>query len=699
MDAANQGNAQTANFLTSPVQVVPPSNGGYGSYVAPNTPPNNVAYGSSSNTSFVVFGPNTLPGTDNVNLTANIANLSVTIANPDQNGGLMGNGNPLILPNLLLQRLACPELPYNATTNPYITVDYFVFQGQVNDARQYLSQNNANPGANANLTAISSQNSYVHRQPYASYSDGTANSQIVKYTLTNPAPPAGAMLPATPDNSTMNHSFFRHNGQSAAGQAGWNAAGNAPAADTLDYQFEWLVQLDRGLVSPIEAMYVSAYRPWELTQQFIYGGTWWANGATSATAGVSTTAAALYRHRHLAVWDDNTTRLFRALALFETPSRTLGMGMGGRVPGKVNINTIWNNSIFQSIGDANANGANYFTSANTVNTAFASLFVSRTPGGSTFSQNDQPFWGLGLPIDNTNSLQFPTSQYPNGFGVENTILRHTAATVGSTFQGFQGTSVKLTDNTTQTHPYLVNEMLNKVYNNLTTRSNCFAVWMTIGYFEVVNPGPFNDTNRPILGQELGINEGTSVRHKFFAVVDRTKLSTDPTNSRLQGTSPIYFRYEPANAQPLANDQITTSGATTVNVNIPATYGVNGSYLTGTYDGIPWTINVGSTFTITPDTVGSTGVNALYPAGKGVVNGYQQTATVTGISFTQGTPGTSSNTAQITLSLPGNVQAYRGSVMLLNPTSLGIPGNPGPQNGFNYRDPRYSAVVPYAAQIK
>ncbi len=648
-------------------------------------------------------------------MTANIANLGITIANPDQNGGLTGKGDPTILPTLLLQRLACPELPYNAATNPFITVDYFVFQGQVNDARQYLSQNNANPGANANLQLISAQNSYVHRQPYAAYSDKTGNSQIVMFTLTNPAPPAGAAM-ATPDNSTMNHSFFRHNGASVAGQAGWANGATAPTADTLDYQFEWLVQLDRGLISPIEALYVSAYRPWELTQQFIYGGTWWAAGSTSTNQGVSTTVSATYRHKHLAVWDDNTTRLFRALAMFETPNRTQGMGLGGRLPGKVNINTIWNSAIFQSICDANANGSNYFTSVGLPASAWASLSSMRTPGGTTLSQNDQPFWGLGLPIDNTGSLQFPLSQYPNGFGVENTILRHTAATVHTTYQG---PSVKITDNTLQTHPYLKNEMLNKIYNNLTTRSNTFAVWMTVGYFEVVNPGPFNDTNRPILGQELGINEGTNVRHKFFAVVDRTKITTDPTISTspgMQGTSPVYFNYDPANAVPLSNDPLTNSGmAASVNVNVPATYGVTGSYLTGTYDGTPWTITVGSTFTIAPDTQQGPGAvsSPYYPAGNGVVNGYGQTATVTGISFTQGTPATGqnpaiSNTAQITLSLPaGNVQAYRGAVMILNQSTppgqaqvnYGVPGNPGPQNGFNYRDPRYSAVVPYAAQIK
>jgi hypothetical protein len=77
-------------------------------------------------------------------------------------------------------------------------------------------------------------------------------------------------------------------------------------------------------------------------------------------------------------------------------------------------------------------------------------------------------------------------------------------------------------NATDNNPYFRYQALQKLGNVVTTRSNVYAVWITVGFFEVtpdtdyaVHPDGFE------LGAEVGSEDGTIVRHRMFMMVDRS----------------------------------------------------------------------------------------------------------------------------------------------------------------------------------
>jgi hypothetical protein len=87
--------------------------------------------------------------------------------------------------------------------------------------------------------------------------------------------------------------------------------------------------------------------------------------------------------------------------------------------------------------------------------------------------------------------------------------------------------------------------MSRMENLVTNRSNVFAVWITVGYFEVERAPDWNDPNLAtrtairarfnddinlynrvypegyMLGRELGSDTGDTTRHRGFYIIDRS----------------------------------------------------------------------------------------------------------------------------------------------------------------------------------
>jgi hypothetical protein len=99
------------------------------------------------------------------------------------------------------------------------------------------------------------------------------------------------------------------------------------------------------------------------------------------------------------------------------------------------------------------------------------------------------------------------------------------------------------------HPFWRIEMMQRVINQTTVRTHQYAVWITVGYFEVKRQGDINmaygsatpwlafDT----LGPELGSVNGSSTRYREFLLVDRLKLHGFDPGSPGAFQSAITFR--------------------------------------------------------------------------------------------------------------------------------------------------------------
>ncbi len=561
--------------------------------------PANGAYSgpNASDQGFYVLGPQppAIPnGTarffdpaDNPNFQATLRSAQMSYPVPLNS---IAGANP-VMPSvdIVLQRLACPHLPPNPLpgkpgnnpnlpVNPYITTDLLELTGKANndpttqvwDSRRFQTA----PGAITPPGVRANRHSYRRLQPYAA-------SQALRQQAPNPVP-----VTNPPEAQST---FFRHNSTQPAGPP---APTTIAAGDTLKTSFDWLTHLDRRLISPMELVNVAGVKPHELTAAF-------QRAPSPPPLGYNPQTQSSNPSPHLARWTSSDGRLYRFLEFASTGSFQNGYALGGRVPGKININTMSpaDLEVFRAIVDAQQGNTFYTAGAATdttvVDPIFNALIARRSPGaggvpGAGGAANpDNPYLSLATGHSGVNDAVSIAQRSLN-----DTVLRPVAPGLG--FDGKRmleptyPTTPFITPNgpypatatqSTIYHAYQRYELLNKIYNNLTVRSNVFAVFMTVGFFEVED----ERTTPVTLGAEIGRSENRHVRHRSFAVVDRTHLQMASTNLKptLKWTVTGQTSFV----------DLDLDGPTGILV---ATQGIN------TASNLQWIIQPGTVLTVTPN---------------------------------------------------------------------------------------------------
>jgi hypothetical protein len=471
-----------------------------------------------------------------------------------------------------LQRLADPSKPYNNNAsgsvanmkayNPYVTIDsqvidLTVFNGNISsntdkEPRDYQ--------ASPKVYLLDGPVMFAARQrgeKNALATDGSNN--LWKQTLVPKVPTDATDNPPAPGGG--NHRFdyvLRH----TLGYLNDPFSGPVPAAGTIDPRdatngwrstrgdptaapdtFPWLTWNNRPYVSPLELMLV----PWQRSSQllrfydiaqagdpytlaldvnnvaghnvpFPHLPDFLQSALVSAAPGTSAQLHRVFEYLRVpspfacAETQASPTAANSANHTFRPPFNRIS---NYREPGKININTIYSQDVFNGLMNS------FDTKGN--NQAFWTEFVQSRRGDT------QPKV-LDLPIA-TSPTEF--AKPFRSFGgasltqpaiadreINWTLLR--AGPVATTQPLFQYNSANPVNNT-ERNPFFRYQALQRLGNLVTTRSNVYAVWVTVGYFEVEPAGAVNAIypDGYKLSRELGSDTGEIERHRAFYIFDRT----------------------------------------------------------------------------------------------------------------------------------------------------------------------------------
>ncbi|MDZ4780879.1 MAG: hypothetical protein SGJ19_11550 [Planctomycetia bacterium] len=485
---------------------------------------------------------------------------------------------------LYLERLADPTRPWNQLTNPYLTIDRAPldlrsFRGEpvvanagtegtapVADTAHFDSfrrglMRGANQRAGVRNVWSSWGTPEIHSAPEMNGATGTSNP-LTKSTF-------GHLNGFSTQNEEYGPVF-------QANAAETNPATSTPSTPKSTYDGDmfvdparpakpWLTWNNRPFVSPVELLLVPGTSPAGLLMDHATREASFDPYAPSTVDPLDNSPNAAFRDsfRHLLNFFNSASpapgrargkapELYRLFDFVEVPSRFAGTYdmldpaefSGGnnhyfhppynkvsryREPGKINLNTVYDPAVFEALMDGvfsyaptgsrwadfvqSRRGYSFSADIGHMSNAHPTVFANpfRPAGAFPFVPTD----GLmtlnvkNQPINVTIMRQQPSG--PGGSASNEPLF---AAPILST---------PLPHNDPERNPYFYYAGMQKIYNSVTTRSNVYAVWVTVGYFEVT-PVPIDPTRYPDgwqLGAELGTDTGEIERHRAFYLYDRT----------------------------------------------------------------------------------------------------------------------------------------------------------------------------------
>jgi hypothetical protein len=500
---------------------------------------------------------------------------------PLKDRDMLATGTYMNVRTVFLQRLADPTRPFHPATNPYITVDWMpmdltVFNGEDRrpDDAMINDWDPDDPDGNEQPVHFTTR----QRGKVSTFAGANQNPPAGANTDSNIWAPISEEPEKTDADIANSQAYFAHRLKHTLGYLNKSYGQPLQPPPSPYYlggpgkPFPWIRWANRPFANALELMEVPASTPSRLLMEFSYIDQN-SNNPYDVSVPNPDPAAATRPFRHLLNFFGSSDRrgrniggeFYRLFEFVHVPSPfvgtetmldpqtfntpTSGNAQAGtenfrapfnwvsnyRDPGKINLNTINSPGVFTALLGL-APGQNGRVAWDD--------FVGSRRGGVNLAQNEY----ATTPIQTGGSF-LPTIM-PNPFrsgsggdmvpdlpgnasalgriGVNLTLLR--ASADGSTIM-FANPAADpngrqpYADNNRNAH--FRYQSLERLSNLTTTRSNVYAVWITIGYFEVfpntrgqsgVDPGHPDGYE---LGPELGTDTGEITRHRGFYIIDRS----------------------------------------------------------------------------------------------------------------------------------------------------------------------------------